>query len=67
MDNTKVGLSWFELTINDQPVYVHDGGTGGFTSFILFSKEKKRALVLLANNSTENLSSVIDRLSKSVF
>ncbi|MDJ1499719.1 serine hydrolase domain-containing protein [Xanthocytophaga agilis] len=67
LDDKKVGLAWFELTINGHAVYVHDGGTGGFTSFILFSKEKKRALVLLANNSTENLSSVIDRLSKSVF
>lgn len=47
----KIGLGWLELTINNQKVYVHDGGTGGFSTFIFVCPSKNLAMVFLANNT----------------
>lgn len=49
----KIGLAWFELTIENQKVWVHDGGTGGFSSFIFICPAKNLAMVFLSNNITE--------------
>ncbi len=46
----KIGMAWFELTIANQTVYVHDGGTGGFLSFIFICPAKNVAMIYLNNN-----------------
>ncbi|MFN7118783.1 MAG: serine hydrolase domain-containing protein [Saprospiraceae bacterium] len=49
----KIGLAWFELTIDNQQVWVHDGGTGGSSSFIFICPAKNLAMVFLSNNNTD--------------
>ncbi|RPH29587.1 MAG: class A beta-lactamase-related serine hydrolase [Bacteroidales bacterium] len=46
----KMGLGWIYQTNNDIEIILHDGGTGGFTSFIIISKSKNTAMVFLFNN-----------------
>lgn len=55
----KIGLAWFELTIENQTVYVHDGGTGGFLSFIFICPAKNLAMVYLNNNDNADESSPV--------
>lgn len=43
----KVAYHWFYDEVND--VYWHDGGTGGYTSYIGFNIEKDLAVVVLSN------------------
>lgn len=55
----KIGLGWFELTVDSQKLYVHDGGTGGFLSFILICPAKNIAMIYLNNNNNETESSTV--------
>ena len=50
-ESVATGLGWFRIRLapDRPPVYVHDGGTGGFSSFIAFSHAGRLAVVLLAN------------------
>lgn len=43
------GLAWIHTRINDTDILMHDGGTGGFRSFIGFNKKNKQGIVILAN------------------
>ncbi len=43
----KVGMDWLYQEANG--MYWHDGGTGGFTSFVAFQPAHDRALVVLYN------------------
>lgn len=47
-ENTKIGLGWH---ITGETVW-HNGGTGGFRSFLGFSPGSKKAIVILTNSST---------------
>lgn len=49
----KIGLAWFELKMENQTVYVHDGGTGGFLSFLFVCPAKNLAMIYLNNNNNE--------------
>ncbi|WP_246277178.1 beta-lactamase family protein [Neobacillus endophyticus] len=65
-----MGLSWFLLKKNNN-VCLHGGGTGCFSSFLGFDKEKKVAAVVLANyrlgiNDDEKIGfSLLESLQKS--
>jgi CubicO group peptidase (beta-lactamase class C family) len=49
------GLGWeFFYTKTNRRLLVKDGGTGGFTSFIIVDKQNKKALVALFNNNSDN-------------
>ena len=50
IENCKVGLGLMAMTIKglDAPIYWHDGGTGGYNSFMAFSKKHKVGVVILA-------------------
>lgn len=50
-----VGLGWFMLSVPwaDEPVIWHNGGTGGYRSFVGFCKKRKLGVVVLANSSTD--------------
>jgi CubicO group peptidase (beta-lactamase class C family) len=55
-DKQKIGLAWM-LThdpVGDFEIVWHTGGTGGFRSFLGFSKEKE-ILVVILNNSTQSV------------
>lgn len=45
----QIGLGWH---IRDHQYIWHNGGTGGFRSFIGFDPAKKRAIVILTNSTT---------------
>lgn len=49
---TKIGLAWLIQNTPSGEVYMHNGQTGGFASFIGFNPNLKRGIVLLSNVST---------------
>lgn len=49
-DKQSTGLGWFlGLNDNNQNIAFHDGGTNGFSSFIVFNRNKKTGVVVLIN------------------
>lgn len=51
-DGNSMGLGWWHNLEQKEKTFIwHGGGTGGYTAFIGFSKEKKRAVVALSNIS----------------
>jgi CubicO group peptidase (beta-lactamase class C family) len=45
-----VGLGWrIDKSIEDQLIHWHNGGTGGYVSFIGFDKNGRVGVVLLSN------------------
>lgn len=53
MSDFAVGLGWIRYTSNQAEIVCHDGGTGGFVSFIGFNPKLKKGVVILSN-STED-------------
>jgi len=49
-DFQKIGLGWISQKNGDLAFTWHNGGTGGFTSFMGFSKEKQVGVIVLANS-----------------
>ncbi len=47
----KIGLGWHIAERHDAKIVWHNGGTGGYHSFIGFNPAAKRAVVLLANSA----------------
>jgi CubicO group peptidase (beta-lactamase class C family) len=64
-EKVRVGLGWQVRKMNHEDIVWHNGGTGGFRSFLAFSKEKKRAIVVLSN-STMSVDEIGMALAKSV-
>ena len=50
----KVGLGWHVMNYDDKEIIWHNGGTGGYTSFMGWIKGTDKGVVVL-NNSTENV------------
>jgi len=49
------GLGWEFYTMNNgNKILVKDGGTGGFTSFVVINRENKKGIVALFNNNTDS-------------
>lgn len=46
---TKISLAWVHNSSDNKDFLMHDGGTGGFRSFIGFDKQNKKGIVILAN------------------
>jgi serine-type D-Ala-D-Ala carboxypeptidase/endopeptidase len=44
-----MGMGWVRGHIGDRIVVFHDGGTGGFSSFIAVDRDRQRAVVVLAD------------------
>lgn len=49
----QIGLGWLIGKVNDDRVFDHSGGTGGYRSYILISPEKKKAFIQLNNSQNE--------------
>jgi CubicO group peptidase (beta-lactamase class C family) len=47
--DTKIGLGWIYRKIGDKDILFHNGGTGGYRSYIGIDRKKKIAVVLLSN------------------
>jgi serine-type D-Ala-D-Ala carboxypeptidase/endopeptidase len=49
---TQIGLNWITQRSGDHDIVWHNGGTGGFSSFIGLDEERETAIVVLSNSST---------------
>lgn len=65
-DKQSTGFAWMVNKMKDNNTFIwHNGGTGGFTSFCGFIKEKQTGIVILNNsaNSVDNLAvSILKKL-----
>ncbi len=55
-EGLEMGLGWHEIKTTDRTFYYHDGGTGGFRSFVGFvldAQHKATGIVLLSNTSAD--------------
>ncbi|HIP32505.1 MAG TPA: class A beta-lactamase-related serine hydrolase [Crocinitomicaceae bacterium] len=50
-ENLKMGLGWHILTKDSSELYWHNGGTGGYTSSMVFDMDKKKGVIVLSNVS----------------
>lgn len=48
---TNIGLSWFVIKKEGNILYFHNGGTGGFTSFLIVDANSGKGVVTLSNNA----------------
>ena len=46
-----MGMAWVRETVGDRPLWLHDGGTGGFSSLIALDVERGRAVIALSDTS----------------
>lgn len=56
--NLKIGLAWHILMRPAGKIVWHNGGTGGYRSFIGFDPARRIGVVVLCNNGTENVDDV---------
>ncbi|MEO6590158.1 MAG: DUF3471 domain-containing protein, partial [Pyrinomonadaceae bacterium] len=47
----KIGLNWHILPASNGEIIWHNGGTGGFRSFVGFNAAQKRGIVVLTNSA----------------
>ncbi|MBK6634923.1 MAG: serine hydrolase [Chitinophagaceae bacterium] len=60
-----VGQGWHIIKDKDQPpVYWHNGGTYGFSTFAAFVKDKSKAVIVIINQFNKN--GACDRLGISI-
>ena len=52
-DGRQIGLGWHTGRVDDVPVVWHNGGTGGFRSFLAVAPDGGRAVVVLTNRSLD--------------
>jgi CubicO group peptidase (beta-lactamase class C family) len=64
-DGERTGLVWGIDDIDGTDIYSHDGGTGGFRSYLGFNKQNRRAVVVLSNSTTD-VDSIGAALAKTV-
>lgn len=50
-DDVNVGLAWHIFHVDEDTIVWHNGGTGGYRSFMGFIKETKTGVVVLSNSA----------------
>lgn len=60
-ESVEIGLGWHKNNFNGDVLIWHNGGTGGFSSFLGFLKNKKVGVIVLSNsaNSVDDIGSLI--------
>jgi serine-type D-Ala-D-Ala carboxypeptidase/endopeptidase len=53
-DDMSIGMGWHIRRMNDRSVVWHNGGTGGYRTWIGFDKTKKIAAIVLTNSALPN-------------
>lgn len=48
-------ITWFVAPLNGQLVYMHEGGTGGFSSLLAFDPKRRRGVIILADTALTSL------------
>jgi CubicO group peptidase (beta-lactamase class C family) len=46
-----MGMNWILSTVKGRAIVMHEGGTGGYSSFVAFDRAAKRAVILLSDTS----------------
>lgn len=54
-DAPPMAMNWMLMPVGDRTVHVHEGGTGGFSSFVSFDKEKQRGVVILSDTTWNSI------------
>lgn len=49
----EMAYGWHRVKVSGQPIFMHNGQTGGFMSFIGFDSSRQRGAILLSNDSAE--------------
>lgn len=57
-DAPPMAMNWMLMPVGDRTVHVHEGGTGGFSSFVSFDKEKQRGVVILSDTTWNSIGSL---------
>jgi D-alanyl-D-alanine-carboxypeptidase/D-alanyl-D-alanine-endopeptidase len=52
--DTSIGMGWVVQTIKDREVVWHNGGTGGYRTWMGLDKARKVAAIVLTNSSLSN-------------
>jgi CubicO group peptidase (beta-lactamase class C family) len=52
--DTSIGMGWVLQTVNDREVVWHNGGTGGYRTWLGLDKTRKVAAIVLTNSSLSN-------------
>jgi len=52
LGQSTIGLGWIFMSTHDREIAAHDGGTGGFCSFVGCDPKERLGLVVLSNAST---------------
>lgn len=51
----RMGMNWFLSTVKGHTIAAHDGGTGGYSSFVAFDRIAQCAVVLLSDTALTSL------------
>ncbi|MEL1265097.1 serine hydrolase [Pseudoxanthomonas putridarboris] len=57
-DKPAMAMNWMLLPVGDRTVHLHEGGTGGFSSFVSFDIEKQRGVVILSDTTWNSIGSL---------
>lgn len=57
-DAPPMAMNWMLMPVGGRTVHVHEGGTGGFSSFVSFDKEKRRGVVILSDTTWNSIGSL---------
>ena len=55
-----MAMGWMIAPFNDRDIFVHEGGTFGFSSFVAFDREAGRGVVVLADTALTDLGGLAD-------
>jgi CubicO group peptidase (beta-lactamase class C family) len=50
-----IAMHWMRATLNGRDLLAHEGGTGGFSSFVAFDPVAKRGVVILSDTAVHSL------------
>ncbi|MFT3807550.1 serine hydrolase domain-containing protein [Arenimonas sp.] len=51
LGSRRMGMNWMIAPLNGADTIAHEGGTGGFSSFVAFDPAKKRGVVILSDTA----------------
>jgi len=57
-DTPPMAMNWMLMPVAGRTVHLHEGGTGGFSSFVAFDKEKQRGVVILSDTTWNSIGSL---------
>jgi len=53
-----MAMNWMLMPVAGRTVHVHEGGTGGFSSFVAFDNARRRGVVILSDTTWNSLGSL---------